>query len=401
MTVQPAAGTAVDGGTAIAVSARRPLRVCFISPLGYGLYNRSSGYPFGGAEVQFYLLAGELARDPAYRVTVLVTVQERPGVESSGALTVVKRQGRGRLARGGLAAALSAFREMLAQLRAIDADVYLHAGAGVEVGAYALICRLLRRRFVYVVASSADLSEADGHVRGPLRGLFPWGVRLAHAVVCRTDEQMRGLRTRYGCEGVLIRTGHPLPPSAPALSARRKSAILWVGRMHPLKQPDMFLDLAARLPGERFVMVLMRDETHGSLHRSLKNRAAALPNVAIHEDVAWEDVGRFFEEAKLFVNTSTYEGFPNTFVQAAMRGAPILSWAVNPDGVLTRHRIGYCADRSFERLLEETRRLCASEPQRIETGRRAWDYARQYHDLERSARELKALVQSPELRVPA
>jgi len=369
----------------------QPVRLCFISPLGYGLYHRSGGYPFGGAEVQFYLLAGELARDPAYRVTVLVTVREEPGVESHGTLTIVKRRGKGRLARGGFLAAVSAFRDLLGQLRAIDADVYLHAGAGAEVGAYALICRLLRRRFVYVVASSADLSDANGYVSGPWRGLFPLGCRLAHAVVCRTDEQMRRFRARYRCEGVLIRTGHPVPPVSRASS---KSAMLWVGRMHPLKQPGMFLDLAERLPDERFVRVLTRDEAHEALARSVRARAAALPNVTVHEDVAWEDVGRFFGEAKLFVNTSTYEGFPNTFVQAAMQAVPILSWAVDPDGVLTRHRIGYCAGRSFERLVEESRRVCASKAHRVDMGRRARDYARQYHDLQQSVRELKVLARS-------
>ncbi len=372
-------------------ATQRPVRLCFISPLGYGLYNRSGGYPFGGAEVQFYLLAGEVARDPAYRVTVLVTVREESGIESRGALTVVKRQGKGRLARGGFLAALSAFRDMLGQLRRIDADVYLHAGAGAEVGAYALICRLLRRRFVYVVASSADLSEANGYVTGPWRSLFPLGFRLAHAVVCRTDEQIRRLRARYSCEGILIRTGHPVPPVSPAGS---KSAILWVGRMHPLKQPAMFLDLAERLPDERFVLVLTRDEAHEELRRSVGARAAALPNVTVHEDVAWEEVGRFFEGAKLFVNTSTYEGFPNTFVQAAMQAVPILSWAVDPDGVLTRHRIGYCAGGSFDRLLEEARRVCASKAHRVDMGRRARDYAKQYHDLQQSVRELKALARS-------
>lgn len=383
-----AAGGTVEAGDG---AHERPFRLCFISPLGYGLYNASSGHAFGGAEVQLFLLAGELARDPAYRVSVLVTVREEPGVESHGPLTVVKRQGKGRLARGGFLAAAAAFRDMLGQLRAIDADVYLHAGAGVEVGAYALICRLLGRRFVYVVASSADLSEADGYVRGPWRRLFPLGLRLAHAVVCRTDEQMRRLRARYGCEGVLIRTGHPVPPSP---AGNSKSAILWVGRMHPLKQPEMFLDLAERLPDERFVMVLTRDEAQEALTRSVRTRAAALPNVVLHEDVPWREVGRFFEEAKLFVNTSTYEGFPNTFVQAAMQGAPILSWAVDPDGVLKRHRIGYCAGGSFERLVEESRRACASKPHRVDMGRRARDYARQYHDLRQSTRELKALVRS-------
>lgn len=397
MTVQTAAGPTVDQKAGLAIAdCRRLLRVCFISPLGYGLYNASSGYPFGGAEVQFYLLASELARDPTYRVTVLVTVREEPGVESCGALTVMKRQGKGRLAQGGFLVAVSAFKEMLGQLGRIDADVYLHAGAGAgaEVGAYALICRLLRRRFIYVVASSADLAKADGDARGPWRKLFSLGLRLADAVVCRTDEQMRQLKERYGRQGVLIRTGHPVPPSAPAPAARTQSAVLWVGRMHPLKQPEMFLDLAGRLPNERFVMVLMRDEAHEDLCRSVRARVATLPNVTIHEDIAWQDVGRFFEEAKLFVNTSTYEGFPNTFVQAAMQAVPILSWVVDPDGVLTRHRIGYCAGGSFERLAEETERICASKPHRVDMGRLAWEFAREHHDLRGAVQRLKSMLRS-------
>jgi glycosyltransferase involved in cell wall biosynthesis len=367
------------------------LAVCFISPLGYGLYRPAAGYPFGGSEVQFSLLARELACDPDYRVTVLVTVREQPGIEHVGPLTVVKRQGRGRLARGGVLAAASAFWEMYGCLRDLDADVYLSAGAGAEVGAYAVICRLLRRRFVYVVASSADLSDGEGSPYGPWRSLHALGIRLAHAVVCRTDEQRCRLKLRYGREGALIRTGHPVPPAS-ALAAGGKTAILWVGRLHPLKQPALFLDLAERLPTERFVMVVMGDEAHEDLRRSIRGRAAALPNVTVHEDVVWREVGRVFEEAKLFVNTSRYEGFPNTFVQAAMYATPILSWGVDPDGILTRYRIGLCAGRSFERLVAEAERLCASDPQRAEMGRRARDYATRYHDLERSVRDLKTLM---------
>ena len=78
----------------------------------------------------------------------------------------------------------------------IDADIYLHAGAGVEVGAYGLICRLLRRRFLFFIASSADLWEPYGKVEGPLKWLFPLGVRLAHEVVCRSAEQQDHLQNQ-------------------------------------------------------------------------------------------------------------------------------------------------------------------------------------------------------------
>lgn len=378
----------------------RPIRVCLISPLGYGLYNPESGYPFGGAEVQFFLLARELSADPILEVLVLTTVAERPGAERYGSLTLVKRRGRKRLAvpagRGWLARLRAArrygaaFFEMRRLMRTIDADVYLHAGSGVEVGAYALICRLLRRRFVWVVASSEDLARPGGLVTGPLQRLFPTGVILADAVVCRTKEQQRLLRTRYRRDGVLIRTGHPVAPQAPD----RKSTVLWVGRIHPIKQPELFLALAERLPQEPCVMVAMRNEAHEGLWNVVRDRAAALPNLTVHEDVPWHEVGRLFEDAKLLVNTSTYEGFPNTFVQAALHGTPILSWGVDPDGVLSRQEIGRCAGRSFDVLVEEATRLCRSVSLREELGARARRYASAHHDLNLTVDRFKRLVKS-------
>jgi len=388
---------AVMSGCESAASSRT--KICFISPLGYGLYRPESRRPFGGAEVQFFLLAQALSSDPAFEVTVLTTVEGRPEAGRCGGLTLVARRGRKRLDHGaGLLSSLgalpgyaTAFADMLRQLRAIDADVYLHAGAGVEAGAYALICRLLRRRFLYVVASSADLCEAAGQVAGPLRRLFPLGVRLADAVICRTEEQRAWLRSRYGRLGLLIRTGHPAPETRPAGSIGAKPSVLWVGRAHPLKQPELFLDLVERLPNERCVMVIGRDAAHQELLGRVRARAARLSNLTLQEDVPWGEVGRFFDGAKLLVNTSTYEGFPNTFVQAALRGVPILSWSVDPDGVLVQQHMGRCARGSFDRLVEAAVGLCTCDAARADMSRRALAYARDHHDLARLAGQWKAL----------
>ncbi|MDA2909447.1 glycosyltransferase family 4 protein [Nitrospiraceae bacterium AH_259_D15_M11_P09] len=381
----------------------KPIRVCFISPLGYGLYRPESGHAFGGAEVQFFLLACALSSDQEFEVSVLTTVETQPGTERYGSLEVIKRQGLGRLAghREGtcwnevkaLRGYLSAFLDMQALLRTIGADVYLHAGAGVEVGAYALICRLLRRRFIYVVASSVDLTHPNGKVKGPLRWLYSVGLRLADAVICRSSEQQAWLLDRYGLQGVLIRTGHPIPtPLVRARGCEDTSSILWVGRIHPLKQPEMFLDLAERVPKEHFVMIVMPDDVQEALWRRIQQRGVRLSNVTVYERIPWNEVSTHLGRAKLLVNTSTYEGFPNTFVQAALHGIPILSWAVDPDSVLSREGIGICARGSFDSLVASTRQMCASPDLQGQVGKRAQDYARRYHDLNHSAEELKTLV---------
>lgn len=370
-----------------------PVKVCFISPLSYGLYRPDSGLPFGGAEVQFFLVSRAIAGHERREVTVLTTVPQGQGEgrEQQGRVTIVTREGKGRLSRAagsGLPARAagyaSAFRDMYRQLRAIDADVYLHAGAGAEVGAYAVISRLLGKRFVFVVASSADLGWPQEESRGSLPWLYRLGLKLAHVLVCRTVEQQETLRRLYRRSGILIRTAHPCPGAEDVAAAPRRH-ILWAGRLHPLKQPDLFLDLAERLPDERFVMAAMKDARHADLLERVRRRAAALPQVTLREDLPLDQMDRVMAEAMLFVNTSTYEGFPNTFVQATMQAVPILSWRVDPDGVLTRQGIGICAGSSFEQLAAEASRFCQDERLRRETGARARRYAAEHHDLNRVA----------------
>ncbi|MDH4185585.1 MAG: glycosyltransferase family 4 protein [Nitrospira sp.] len=376
------------------------LKVCLISPLGYGLYNPASRLPFGGAEVQFYLLANALAADPAYSVSVLTTVSENPGVEACGELKIFKRLGQRRtepkLSRGFLHRVqqvwsyLKAFQEMRQQFIEIDADVYLHAGAGVEVGAYGLICRLLGRRFLFFIASSADLWEPYGKVEGPLKWLFPLGVRFAHEVVCRSSEQQDRLHRQYRRAGVLIRTGH----SRPLTRGDSKSYVLWVGRGNPLKRPDMFLDLAAQLPHHRFVMVVAHEDAHLDLLQQVRTRAAMLGNLDLYEDVPWSEIDNYFARARVFVNTSTHEGFPNTFVQAALHGAPVVSWRVDPDRLLSSGQLGLCAGDSFDRMVDLVQGLCESEAGWHSLSQGVEGYASTHHLLSVSADALKTVLGS-------
>jgi len=389
----------VGDSAAVSIKERcRPLKVCFISPLGYGLYNPQSGLPFGGAEVQFFLLATALANDSSYDVSVLTTVDHQPGIEFQGRMRVYKRLGRRRMdqkSRQGildrfrqLTDYLLALREMRRQFININADIYLHAGAGVEVGAYGLICRLLKRRFLFFIASSADLWEPYGKVEGPLKWLFPLGIRLAHEVVCRSIEQQNRLRDQYGRTGVLIRTGHPRPPTRDA----SRSHVLWVGRGNPLKQPEIFLELAARMPQHRFLMVVAHEDAHLDLLQRVRARAAMLSNLDLYEDVPWSEIDTCFARARIFVNTSTYEGFPNTFVQAALSATPVVSLLVDPDGVLENQQIGVCAGGDFERLVELTKGLLADVQATTSLGRRACSYATANHSLDKVTGDLKRLI---------
>ena len=54
-----------------------------------------------------------------------------------------------------------------------------------------------------------------------------------------------------------------------------------------------------------------------SLYEQVRAAARQVPNVRFHGPIPYQEVGEFYERARVFVGTSEIEGFPNTYLQAA------------------------------------------------------------------------------------
>ena len=54
------------------MSKNKPIKVCFVCPKAYPLFNPSICKLFGGAELDLYLLACELTKDENYEVSCIV-----------------------------------------------------------------------------------------------------------------------------------------------------------------------------------------------------------------------------------------------------------------------------------------------------------------------------------------
>ena len=99
-----------------------------------------------------------------------------------------------------------------------------------------------------------------------------------------------------------------------------------------------------------------------------------LPRVPFHE------MDDYFQKAKIFINTSRAEGFPNTFIQAAKCGAPILSLNVNPDSFLSQYECGLCAEGDWTRFTRWMESLCTPQMGK-EYSRNARCYVEEHHDV--------------------
>jgi glycosyltransferase involved in cell wall biosynthesis len=283
---------------------------------------------------------------------------------------------------------------LLKLLKTIDAQIYIQRTAGVQTFAIALFCRVFSRKFVYMVAHDEDLMvDAPAWYGRGFRNWLGWrlfsrGLRMADLVVVQHEGQKEELAQVFGKKGVVRPSAHHIPEK-PAVEERR--FFLWVARCEPWKQPDLYLDVASSLRGENFVMICPPSEEK-DLFASICKRAEGMPNVTFHEYVPHTQVGDYFRRAKVFVNTSRKEGFPNTFIEAAREGTPVFSLSVDPDGVLEEHGFGRTFGGDAERLSASLRRLQADGGEWERLSRKAHSYARQYHDIRTIVEEDKRLL---------
>jgi glycosyltransferase involved in cell wall biosynthesis len=141
----------------------------------------------------------------------------------------------------------------------------------------------------------------------------------------QNPEQGRLLRENFGRDSVMIQNCFTPPQNA---RADRDGYILWVASLRPSKRPEVLFEMARRLPKHRFVVIggADPDPAGQEFGRRVREEAASLPNVEYKGFLPFAEADRYFDGARLLLNTSLYEGFPNTFLQAWSRGVPSVAF---------------------------------------------------------------------------
>jgi glycosyltransferase involved in cell wall biosynthesis len=357
------------------------IRVCFVAPKAYPIFNPAIGTYFGGAEVDLYYLATEIAKDADYEVSFIVADYGQKDIEVIEDVVVIKSLNFRANALSGL------FKTWIA-LKTAGADIYVLKCASPGVPVVAKFCKLHQKSFVYRLAS---LLESDGtYVRQhPVLGrLFRWSLRQAKLVFAQNKIDNENLTRTMGISSQVIPNGHRLP----AAQKQKRDTILWVGRDDPVKKPERFLELARAIPNEHFTIICqtLNDDQH---YKDLIEQAGQIANLEFIRHVPFNRINDYFQRAKVLVNTSDSEGFPNTFIQACNCGAAILSFNVNPDGFLETYKCGLCSNGDFARMTQNMRFLLDGD-RYVEFGAEARRYSEKYHDIKKIAGEYKVIFQN-------
>jgi glycosyltransferase involved in cell wall biosynthesis len=360
--------------------------ICFVAPACYPVLAGDRSIPaVGGAEVQQAFLASELARRGHDVSMICMDYGQREGDVVKG-VRLIKMHAP--------AAGLPVLRFLHPRLTSLwsamnraDADVYYQRAGGALTGMVAKFALWRGRRAVFASASDFDFDP-----RCPLvptardKVLFRYGVRRAHRIVVQSERQLQLCRDQFGRDATCIASCYGYQ-GAPG---RHDGPIVWVGTVKPLKRPELFLDLAEQLPQYRFRLV--GGAAAGEEHfRTLQRRAQALGNVEMTGFIPYADIETFFDGASLLVNTSTGEGFPNTFLQAWSRGIPTVSFfdaGARVDGAAIGAAVSDLGE--MVRLIHALKTDYSSW--RIH-GSRAAEYFSQRHTVDRIAGQYEAMFE--------
>ncbi len=400
---------------------RKP-KICFILPPAYTLFNPVYKGPFGGWEVRISLIARELAKRRNFDVTILVGDYGQPHIEVIDNVRLISWLGRRlwgvplkgwtpfpkksmlyylydgiqrriqenihRFIPGETLAQIGKYRitkKNIAIYDEIKADIYVVPGNTFFSAEVAYYCIRKRKKYVFLAGSDMDYypeyktNPGGSDIYNTPHSLKLYSIEKAHAHVVQNERQAEMLCEGYGRSSVVIKNPINIRQEFPRNPDPQM--VLWVGKSDErVKRPSVPLELAKRMPEFQFVMIMNQASLH--THMESYRKANELPNVKIIEQVPFEEIESYFANAYIHLNTSSFEGFPNTYLQAAKYGVPTITMNIDPGSMLSLHNCGLISGEQIDQLEADIRKLMRDDNLYAVLSEKSLRYVRKFHAKE-------------------
>lgn len=326
------------------------LSICFIK--ASGIFELIRGEGAGGAERQIYLLAKEFTnRD--FDVSIITESFEGPEETFIEGIQIVN----GPESATTDASAVCKVHDYWATLRNTDADYYYVRGDTGILTIVNLFTHVYGGQVIFNVSNDPHIQTDSGGFKTFLsEKVLEYSLNDISFNIAQTERQQMLLKQNYGASSYVIPNGYTVPPQEELVPMADREYILWVGRLNQVqKKPMRYLELAEELPKIEFRMIGPVDEDD-AFQRKVKARATSIDNVEFLGFVPPEEIHDHYQNAVALVNTSDWEGFPNTFLEAWRYGTPTVSLFHPMDGLLEDEVCGIFSG-DFKALIKDVERV--------------------------------------------
>lgn len=274
---------------------------------------------------------------------------------------------------------------VLRALKAISPDIIYQRIGCAYTGIAAYYARRYGCRMVWHISSENDVTPNKlGLTRRSIskyldRRLLEYGIRNTDVIIAQTERQSMLLEKNHGRSATaVIKNFHSMPEEIIEKPFPRK--IVWIANLKDLKQPELFVRLAQDLHDLENTEFIMAGEMqlNGNRSRLIQEQIDKTMNLRYLGPRPQDEINSLLAKAHLLVNTSLWEGFPNTFIQAWMRKVPVISLNVNPDDIFRERMLGICSG-SYDQLRINVKELIKDDVLRESMGIHAQTYALEKH----------------------
>lgn len=233
-------------------------------------------------------------------------------------------------------------------------DIIVKESADAYTGILAIIAKFLKIKYLYRVANDLD---TDDRYKAKLnyfdRKLFELGLNISDFILCQNNYQYLNLKERFSDKQIKI-LYNPIETLKNDFNnvVNNRFYIAWIGIFQHQKNLPAFLDIAKSLKEIKFKVAGKKDPHIDEKSKEALVELEKLPNVEMVGFLKREEVKPFLQYAYCLLNTSHFEGFSNTFLEAWITGTPVITTKnVNPDNLIEKNKLGIVSN-SYSELKE-------------------------------------------------
>lgn len=250
---------------------------------------------------------------------------------------------------------------------------------------------------VWAIASDNDLKilEKSSNLMKPLNIIENRFVRTAFLkathIIVQNKWQETELKEKHKRKGVYLKQAAPTELKNLPQKEIGSLRVVWIANLKPLKRPEHFIELAKLFREHNDIQFEMIGRLDSKYKAQIDEEQKQNSMFRYLGELSNNEVNDLLLKTDILVNTSEYEGFSNTFIQAWMRKNIVISMNSNPDDILSNHKVGFlCA--TINQMVEKISFLNDNKIELLEMQDSSMAYANKEHNLENNLKTVGSLL---------
>lgn len=203
------------------------------------------------------------------------------------------------------------------------------------------------------------------------------GTNYANIILVQNLQQYSNLKRLYPKKIIHIMHNPYKNNSKNPKESLNGDYVAWIGIFQHQKNLSALYDIANELPEINFKIAGAAGQEIDQNSIEALEKLKRLSNVKFVGKISRDEISSFLSNSFCLLNTSHYEGFSNTFLEALESGRPIVTTRkVDPDSIIEKYNLGYVAD-SYKEIPELLIEACANYKIFFKHNRR---YLEEYHN---------------------